>query len=242
MERSEKNLKPVWALAAVILCTGMIVIGLRWPELGESGGPLFQVLKLVLAGGVGALVSAAHKRSNTEKGLSRSIEQAEILLCVAGAMMMIIIGNSTARALGIAGGASIIRFRTPMKDPKDAIVFLLMLGLGMSCGLGNFAVASLGALFLSTFLLVLGNVGEAKKRSMMLELVAEGRGFPKEHVQEILTQHNIPFEHREIKHGKETTTYRYQVKLVPGLSLEDLSAQLMNGTGGLKSVSWEKAK
>ena len=64
------------------------------------------------------------------------MEQAQTLLCVSGAMMMIIIGNSLARAFGIAGAASIIRFRTPVDDPKDVTILFLLMGLGMSSGLG----------------------------------------------------------------------------------------------------------
>jgi len=218
----------------------MIVAGLRWPSLTDAGNPLLELTKLLLAAGVGVLVSSAHRRSNRDK-LSRSTQQAEILLCVAGAMMMIIIGNSTARALGIAGGASIIRFRTPVKDPKDAIVFLLMLGLGMSCGLGNFAVAAFGAIFLSLFLLMLVRVGAEKQRAMMLEMTADGQKFPTEHVQSILARYQIPFEPRELKQGKDATV-RYHVKLDTTISLEDLSAQLVNGSGGLKSVSWDNGK
>ena len=71
-----------------------------------------------------------------------------MLLCVSGAMMMIIIGNSLARAFGIAGAASIIRFRTPVDDPKDVTILFLLMGLGMSSGLGAFAVAGLGTAFL----------------------------------------------------------------------------------------------
>ena len=71
-----------------------------------------------------------------------------MLLCMSGALMMIIIGNSLARAFGIAGAASIIRFRTPVDDPKDVTILFLLMGLGMSAGLGAFAVAGLGTAFL----------------------------------------------------------------------------------------------
>ena len=59
-------------------------------------------------------------------------------------MMMIIIGNSLARAFGIAGAAGIVRFRTPVDDPKDVTILFLLMGLGMATGLGAFAVAGLG--------------------------------------------------------------------------------------------------
>jgi hypothetical protein len=35
-----------------------------------------------------------------------------------GAMVMVIIGSSVARAFGMAGAAGIVRFRTPVEDPR----------------------------------------------------------------------------------------------------------------------------
>ena len=59
--------------------------------------PLVELLKLVCAALIGMLVSAVHRRNHGDKPLPKSLEQAQILLCVAGAMIMIIIGNSLAR-------------------------------------------------------------------------------------------------------------------------------------------------
>ena len=95
------------------------------------------------------------------------MEQAQTLLCVSGAMMMIIIGNSLARAFGIAGAASIIRFRTPVDDPKDVTILFLLMGLGMSTGLGSLAVAGLGTAFLCITLLALDQVARQSARVMV---------------------------------------------------------------------------
>lgn len=231
----------IWVIGGGVLCALLVLVGLAWPELGIGTNPFQELLKLVVAGGLGLTLTSVQNLSKREKALNRSAEQAQILLCVAGAMMMIIIGDSFARALGIAGGATIIRFRTPVKDPKDAIILLLLLGLGMSCGLGNFAVAGLGTAFVSVVLVLLDNVGREKRRRMILEMVAEGREFPAEQVQKIFARHNISFEPRELTQGKDVVV-RYQVKLDPSTSLEDLSTQLMKGSAGLKSVVWESPK
>src|SRR4029079_15646537 len=106
------------------------------------------------------LVTAVHQPAARDR--SRSMEQAQTLLCVSGAMMMIIIGNSLARAFGIAGAASIIRFKTPVDDPKDVTILFLLMGLGMSSGLGAFAVAGLGTAFLSITLIALDQFAAQK--------------------------------------------------------------------------------
>jgi uncharacterized membrane protein YhiD involved in acid resistance len=173
--------------------------------------------------------------------MSQAMEHAQILLCVSGAAIMMIIGNSLARAFGIAGAASIIRFRTPVEDPKDITILFLLMALGMSAGLGSFAVAGLGTAFLCVLLTLLDSVGARKPRTMMVEIVAEGREFPTAHVQSVLARNRVIFEPREMSQGDEATL-EYHATLDPSLSLEDLSAQLMAQGAGVQSVSWKPPK
>lgn len=199
-------------------------------------------LELLLAAAIGAVVSAVHRRYPGDKPISRSLAQAQILLCVAGALMMIIIGSSLARALGIAGGATIIRFRTPVEDPKDTTVLFLLLGLGMAAGLGSFTVAGIGALFLCVLLVLLDFISERRPRAMMLEMKAKGADFPLEYVNRILAAYRVRYEPREVETGDKATV-RYYCHLDPDTPLQRVSEQLMDAeAGGLKSVVWEAPK
>jgi uncharacterized membrane protein YhiD involved in acid resistance len=180
--------------------------------------------------------------SARDKPLSRSMEQAEILLCVSGAMVMIIIGDSVARAFGIAGAASIIRFRTPIEDPKDITILFMLMGLGMASGVGAFAVAGLATAFLCVVLLVLDYLpSDEKPRMMLVELVAEGRDFPTVHVESVFARNGIIFEPRDVSQGKEAAV-KYHVALDKHVSLDELSAQLTAGAAGITSVAWKKPK
>jgi hypothetical protein len=49
-----------------------------------------------------------------------------------------------ARAFGVVGLGSFIRFRSSIKDPRDVVMFFLAIGTGMACGLGAVPVASVG--------------------------------------------------------------------------------------------------
>ena len=256
-ERSWKRLATTAGGAA--LCLALLLGGLRWPltplPTGQTipgaaapGGQALptrafvELLKLVVAALIGLLVTAIHRPSPGDKPLSRSMEHAQILLCVSGAMMMVVIGDSLARAFGIAGAASIIRFRTPIDDPKDVTIIFLLMALGMATGLGSFAVAGLGTAFLCVFLLLLDRLSQHKPRSMMVELVAKDRDFPIAHVQRVFARYRVVFEPREVSQSDKTKV-TYHATLPPEISLEDLSAELMDtGPTGLKSVSWEPAK
>jgi anti-anti-sigma factor len=247
-----------WVVAAGAgICAALVWAGFRWPAsfagvdtslpANASSGPLAvhpvaEVLKLVAAASIGILITAIHAPSAPDRPLGRSMRHAQILLCVSGAMMMIIIGNNLARAFGIAGAASIIRFRTPVEDPKDVTILFLLMALGMACGLGSFAVAGLSTAFLALFLIFLDRRSEHRSRSFLIEIEAEGRDFPTDHVQRVFARNRVVFEPREVSQGKETSV-TYHVTVDPNLSLEDLSAQLMaGGSAGLKSVSWETPK
>jgi anti-anti-sigma factor len=204
--------------------------------------PFVELGKLVLAAAIGVIVTAVHRRYRIERPQTQSMEQAQVLLCVSGAMMMIIIGGSVARAFGIAGAASIIRFRTPVEDPKDITILFLLMGLGMSAGVGSFAVAGLGTMFLCLFLVVLNHIGTRRPRAMMVEVEADGREFPTAHVQSVFARSHVIFEPREVSQGKELSV-RYYTLLDADQSIENLSEQLMDeGKAHVKSVSWELPK
>jgi hypothetical protein len=188
------------------------------------------------------LVTIVQRHYRSDRISNPTLEQAQVLLCVAGALIMMIIGSSLARAFGIAGAASIIRFRTPVEDPRDITVLFILMALGMAAGLGGFAVAGLGTLFLCAMFPVLSAFAADKPRQMMVEIVAIGRDFPSSHVQTVFAVNHVVFEPREIEQGDEATV-RYLTTLPPHDSLEDLSHQLMDdGKAGIKHVSWSPPK
>ena len=214
--------------------------GLAAPVAWHS--PVYELAKLGVAAVVGMLVTIVQRFYRGERTPNPTLEQAQVLLCVAGALMMIIIGSSLARAFGIAGAASIIRFRTPVEDARDITVLFILMGLGMAAGLGGFAVAGLGTLFLCAMFPLLAAFAAERPRQMVIEITAHGRDFPMSHVQKVFAVNHVVFEPREVEQGDQATV-RYMTTLGPHDSLEDLSEQLIDGgKAGIKNVSWSPPK
>jgi anti-anti-sigma factor len=244
------------------LCGFLVWAGLRWADalagidstVTGTGGlipggsaapaarmhPFIELAKLVAAMLIGALVTWVHRPSSRERPLARSMAHAQILLCVAGALMMIVIGNSLARAFGVVGAASIVRFRTPVEDPKDVTILFILMGLGMASGLGAFAVAGLGTGFLCVALLVLDRFDRAETRLMAVEIATEGRDFPSKQVEEVFARNQVVFEPREISQGKKFAIL-YHTWLDPRTSIDELSLQL-RGIAGVTAVGWEQPR
>ena len=212
------------------------------PPVVPHPSPFFELAKLVVAAMVGLIVTAVQRYYRSDRTPNPTLEQAQVLLCVAGALMMLIIGSSIARAFGIAGAASIIRFRTPVEDARDITVLFILMGLGMAAGLGGFAVAGLGTMFLCAMFPLLNTFSSARPRQMIVDIEAKGREIPVDHIQKVFAVNHVTFEPREVSQGDDATA-RYLTTLAPTDSLEELSNQLMDGgKAGIKNVSWSPPK
>lgn len=100
----------------------------------------------------------------------------QLLLCVAGALMIAVVGDSLARAFGLVGLGGFIRFRSGIKDPRDATVMFVMIAIGMACGIGLLPLALLGTVFAGVMLAVLDFTGKSRPEKARLILdVAQPR-------------------------------------------------------------------
>jgi anti-anti-sigma factor len=245
--------------AGITVCALLAWIGFRWGDVlaGQDASatpigldadpavilgwqPVLELAKLVAALLIGVLVTTVHRPSSRDRLVARAMAHAQMLLCVAGALMMIVIGNSLARAFGVVGAASIVRFRTPVDDPKDVTILFILMGLGMAAGLGSFAVAGLGTGFLCIALLVLDRMHRDELRMMSVEVVADGRNFPTTQIEEVFARSRVVFEPREVAQGDEVAI-KYNTWLDQRTSIEELSAR-MRDIPGVTEVVWQYAK
>jgi len=205
--------------------------------------PLMDGFKLLLAAVIGWTITSVQSYTRRDQPLTRSMAQSYVLLCVAGALTMTMIGDSLPRAFGVAGAASIVKFRTPIDDPRDGTALFLLMGLGMACGVGSYGIAIIGTLFLAGCLLVLSRqTGGELPRSMRVAVIADGAAFPAQHIARVFSDHRITAEALEISHG-EQTIIRYKAVLNGERELELVSQRLLEHEGsGIKSVSWEAPK
>jgi hypothetical protein len=70
-----------------------------------------------------------------------------VLLTLIITIIIAVVKSSLALSLGLVGALSIVRFRTPIKDPEELIFLFICIALGLSLGAFQFVYASLGLLF-----------------------------------------------------------------------------------------------
>ena len=122
------------------------------------------VPRMLAAVMIGALLSLRPWRLLMGRPMPRSeMVQAQVLLCTAAAVITCVIGNSVAKAFGLVGLGGFVRFRSGLKDPRDAAILFLVIGLGMACGHGSLGLAGVGTAFVAVLLLVLDLVNKEEK-------------------------------------------------------------------------------
>jgi uncharacterized membrane protein YhiD involved in acid resistance len=150
---------------------------------GAAGTPvLTMLLRLVVAAVLGGLVAYRPWRRLFGHVPPPATEtaQAQTLIAVAGALMVGVIGDSVARAFGLVGLGAFIRFRSGIKDPRDAAVLFVMIGVGMACGVGALPIALLATLFCGSVLVIfdLAGRGERKRVRVGITLERPTEAFP----------------------------------------------------------------
>lgn len=108
------------------------------------------------------------------KGPSYSVSYVNslVLLTLITSIVILVIGNNLARAFGLVGAMSIIRFRTAVRDVQDIVFIFFALTIGMAAGVGLHAIALAGTLIISlvAVVLVTFNFGSPRKREYLLQL------------------------------------------------------------------------
>ena len=111
-------------------------------------------VRLPFAAGLGAVLALRPRRRGTPVR-QPAVVQTQVILAIVGALIMLVIGSSLARAFGIVGAANLIRYRSKIDDPKDAVVMLCTLSVGLAAGVGLYVLAAIGTAFLSLALWII---------------------------------------------------------------------------------------
>ena len=129
------------------------------------------ILCVIAAIAVGFLISLVYIGTHRKEGYSQSYVFTMIMLPPVIALMLLLI-NSTAGALTIAGTFTLVRFRSVAGDPKDISYIFFAMAAGVACGIGYIGFAFLFFIILGIIMFVLSemNFGGSKIRHMTLKI------------------------------------------------------------------------
>jgi MgtC family/Domain of unknown function (DUF4956) len=196
------------------------------------------MVRLPLAAALGAALALRPRRKGTPKR-DPAVIQTQIILSVVGAVIMLVVGASLARAFGIVGAANLIRYRSKIDDPKDAGVMLCALAVGLASGVGLYALAAFSTLFIGAALWVIESFEEGTKRFDLRIKAGKDTDAMRPKFEEILRRYELKFELRTS--SDEEVCYDVQVPLE--LKTDRVSNAILKlDPEGHAAVEWSEKK
>jgi hypothetical protein len=133
-------------------------IGAPGGEIGIEGGPAFAVATVIsLLGTLAVMIPVAwvYLLTKQRRGYDESVVQSMLILPIAVAGMVFIVKYSWALAFALGGIVAAVRFRTTLKDTKDAVYVYLAIGVGLASGAFYLGVAAILSIVFNVVILYL---------------------------------------------------------------------------------------
>ena len=89
-------------------------------------------------------------------------------ITVITASLILTMQSSVVLSLGMVGALSIIRFRTAIKDSRDATYIFWAIGIGICCGVSDYITATVGSAFIFVVLVLFGSVRDNERILLIL--------------------------------------------------------------------------
>ena len=196
------------------------------------------LVRLPLAAALGSALALRPRRRGTPPR-TPAVLQTQIILSVVGAVIMLVVGASLARAFGIVGAATLIRYRSKIDDPKDAVVMLCTLAVGLASGVGLYALAVVSTAFIAGALWVIESF-EAPLRHFELKIKAgDDTDSRRPKIEDILRRYQLQFELRTS--SDEEVCYDVQVPFE--IQTDRISNTILRlDRDGHAAVEWSEKK
>ena len=212
----------------------------RWEATAARIG-----LRFSLAAFLAALLAFRPRRGLSPYRRNPYVAQTQILMAVVAGGMMMVVGDSAARAFGIFAAASLVRFRTNIRDPKETTVLLVCLGVGLAAGVGRWDMAVILTLFVLLALAVLEYVEQFQVfRSMKVTVETRNVDNTDAVLKRLFARHGFDYELLEINRPDEEEPLGkivYMVNLDPVVRTSTLSEEILSGDrDNVDSVEWDQ--
>jgi uncharacterized membrane protein YhiD involved in acid resistance len=207
--------------------------------LPQSGHLGHNILILFVSALLGAALGVVRPVRNEIIPRSAHVIHAQILLSIVGAIIIVVVAESLARAFAIVGAAGLVRYRAKIDDPKDAGVMLVALAVGLTVGSGQFLFATAACVFVIAVLWLLESLEPEARSKFDLKIVAKNAGRLRPEIEHALHYKGITYELRASSPGE----LRYEVTVPFKQKIGKLSKLIrsLDGHDGT-FVEWEIKK
>ena len=230
-----------------------------WDAIGFGQGAAFApheswtvtvpriLLRLLLATLLAGMLAYRPRPSATLVQRNPYVAQTQILLAIVASGLMMVVGDNAARAFGIFAAASLVRFRTNIRDPKETVVLLLSLAIGLATGVGRIDVAIVLAFFVLALLWLLERKQEEQAfRAMELTVKTRDTDRTQAALEAIFKRRGLGGEVRQINppdEGEPVGCVMYFVQMPLNVTTDAVNEEIMKAApSDIESIEWDQQK
>ena len=195
----------------------------------------------VLAAILGWGVAFVYKSSRRSVDVISSFPPTLILLCILIAMVTQVIGGNLARAFGLVGALSIVRFRTVVRDTQDTAYVIFAVVIGMAVGAHYLFEAMAGVVVVGVVgLMMRRRKGPDAQPAFLLNLRV-AIGLEMEPFLKVIDEYVQGRDLLSMSTAKSgiALDVRYETRLKPQASLNEL-VRALNRMEGIQNVEVER--
>ena len=126
------------------------------------------LFKLFISLVIGCVVYAAYYLTSPRVSYNGSFGISLVAMTIITTAIMAVISSNIALSLGMVGALSIIRFRTAIKDPRDAMFIFWSIMVGICCGVAQYIVALASTVVLLVFFLCAKAIRDDKRYILII--------------------------------------------------------------------------
>jgi len=194
------------------------------------------LITLAVAFVIGLFVYLLYKRIFSGVLYSKSFNVSLIGMTMITAVVIIAINSNLVLSLGMVGALSIVRFRTPIKDPTDLIFLFWAAVAGIVTGAGFYTLAIIGSIVVGLVLFFFIK-GKNVENPYLLVVNCENDMSEKQvhaHINKLVKRYNV--KQKTVTAGNIELTIEMRIKDQEGAVVNQLSA--INGVRNAVLISY----
>ena len=113
------------------------------------------LVSLIVSFLLGYFIFFIYKKTFQGVLYQRSFNVSLIVITMVLTLIIMIIKGNVVLSLGMVGALSIVRFRTPVKDPMDLVFIFWAIAVGIANGVSFFHISTIGSMLITIVLLLM---------------------------------------------------------------------------------------
>jgi uncharacterized membrane protein YhiD involved in acid resistance len=200
------------------------------PLINENIDITSMIIGFTLAALLSFVLSLIYKRLNHGREEVHLMMQSLIVLSMTIAAAMMIVGNELARAFGLVGAVSVIRFRTAVQNYRDMAFVFISIVIGMACGLEFYILACVIGISTGGILFLLGILRYGQKKDNLihytLRIIFNHNNLTRDDIENELHKRNISFCFCGMKMADKRSWFEYSIEAGEKSIVDELVASL----------------